>query len=98
MKILRRNILMDFASKHPDCRKWIAQWLADASSSIWKTSQDIKARYQSASFLPANIVIFNVRGNSYRMEVQVAYKVGVVTIKWIGTHDAYMKRIPGHGT
>ena len=93
MRVLGREKLAEFCDKHADCRKWIANWLADASASRWKTSHDIKARYSSASFLSKNIVIFNVRGNEYRMEVQVAYNVGVVTVKWLGTHDQYTKRM-----
>jgi mRNA interferase HigB len=93
MKVLGREKLAEFCEKHADCRKWIANWLADASDSRWATSHDIKSRYPSASFLATNIVIFNVRGNEYRMEVQVAYNVGVVTVKWVGTHDQYMKRM-----
>ena len=93
MKVTGRELLADFCSKHQDCRKWVANWLADATASHWSTSHDIEARYPSASFLATNIVIFNVRGNSYRMETQVAYNVGVIIIKWIGTHDQYTKRM-----
>jgi mRNA interferase HigB len=45
-----------------------------------------------ASFLLGNIVVFNVRGNNYRMEVQVAYKVSVITVLWIGSHAEYDER------
>lgn len=93
MKVLGRERLIEFGDKHADCRKWVANWLADVSASRWNTSHDIKARYASASFLAGNIVIFNVRGNEYRMEVKVAYNVGAVTVKWIGTHDQYTKRM-----
>ena len=86
-------MLADFCAKHADCRKWIANWIADANGSRRETSHEIKTCYPSASFLAANIVIFNVRGNEYRMETQVAYNAGVITIKWIGTHDQYMKRM-----
>ncbi|MES2149815.1 MAG: type II toxin-antitoxin system HigB family toxin [Pseudomonadota bacterium] len=93
MKVLGRGVLAEFCDKHADCRKWVANWIADASASRWETSHDIKARYPSASFLATNIVIFNVRGNEYRMETQVAYNAGVIAIKWVGTHDQYMKRM-----
>jgi mRNA interferase HigB len=93
MRVVGLGVLSDFCDKHSDCRKWISNWIADARDSRWETSHDIKNRYPSASFLAANIVIFNVRGNEYRMEIQVAYNAGVVSIKWIGTHDQYMKRM-----
>jgi mRNA interferase HigB len=58
----------------------------------WRRPQDIKNRYVTASFLLGNVVVFNVRGNNYRMEVQVAYKVGVITVRWIGSHAEYDER------
>ena len=92
MRVVGTDILDAFCQAHPDCRKWIALWLDDARAATWRSSHDIKARYASASFLASNFVIFNVRGNVYRLEVQVAYGVGMVGVKWIGTHADYSKR------
>jgi mRNA interferase HigB len=47
----------------------------------------------AASFLPDNLVIFNVKGNHYRLEVQIAYRTGIVVVQWIGTHADYTKRM-----
>ena len=74
---------------HTDTREWITAWVAEVEAATWKTPQDIKNRYSSASFLPNRIVIFNVKGNSYRLAVQVAFNVGVVMVKKIGTHAEY---------
>lgn len=89
MKLVGRNRLKTFTNKHPDTTSWIANWLAEVKHAKWEKPQEIKDRYRSASFLPNNIVIFNVKGNSYRMEVQIAYKSGTVTVKRIGTHSEY---------
>ena len=91
MRIGGRPVLDQFCATHADCRKWIGNWIADAESSRWRTPQDIKNRYSSASFTGKN-VIFNVRGNDYRLVTVVAYRVGVVTIEWIGTHAEYTKK------
>lgn len=92
MRIIGLGVLSAFCDEHADCRKWISNWIRDVQQSEWKTTHDIKARYPSASFLANNVVIFNVRGNEYRLETQVAFGVGVVAIKWIGTHSEYDKR------
>jgi mRNA interferase HigB len=92
MKVVGRNRLQSFCDKHADARKWLENWLSEAEASSWATSNDIKMRYASASFLANNTVIFNVKGNDYRMEVTVAYNTGVVSIRWIGSHAAYDKR------
>jgi mRNA interferase HigB len=93
MRVVGLDKLESFCVKHADCRKWISNWIKDAQNGRWINSHHIKDRYPTASFLASNIVIFNVRGNEYRLETQVAYNVGVIAIKWIGTHDQYMKRM-----
>lgn len=89
MRIVGLGVLDSFCVKHADCRKWVANWISDAKRSHWKTTHDIKNRYPSASFLENRIVIFNVRGNEYRLVVQVTFNIGVVAIKWAGTHSQY---------
>lgn len=78
--------------KHSETRNWIHNWIADVEKMEWKTPVDIKRFYSSASVLSENRVIFNVKGNKYRMETQVAFHVKVVAIKWIGIHQEYTKR------
>ncbi len=89
MRLLGRERLDTFAGKHADARSWIENWVADVEAADWKRSQDIKKRYSSASFLAGNVVIFNVRGHRYRLEVQVAFKTAIVVVKRIGTHAEY---------
>ena len=91
MRLIGREILNLFCREHSDCRKWLAAWVSDTETAQWKSPQDIKLRYVTASFLAENKVIFNVRGNDYRMVTQLAYRVGVVQVKWIGTHAEYDK-------
>lgn len=94
MRITGRDKLDEFVSSHADARHWIENWIADTEAVRWHTSMDIKKRYASASFLPRNnVVIFNVKGSSYRMEVQVAYATGIVVVRWLGTHAEYTKRM-----
>ena len=64
-------------------------WFEDASYAEWKTSQDIKRRYASASFVASNRVVFNIKGNDYRLVVAVAYRFAALYIKFVGTHTQY---------
>ena len=91
MKLLGRERLEVFTEKYPDARQWVAAWLAEVGTATWKSPQEIKERYGSASFLPGNIVVFNVKGNAYRLAVQVAYNTETVVVKRVGTHSEYMK-------
>ena len=92
MRIAGRDKLDEFAGAHADARSWIENWIADTETAQWFTPQSIKDSYSSASFLADRVVIFNVKGNHYRLEVQVAYNAGLVVVRWIGTHAEYKKR------
>jgi mRNA interferase HigB len=82
MRIAGRERLEQFCRKHADARTWIEHWLADVETAVWA----------SASFLPDGVVIFNVKGNAYRLEVAVAYRTATVSIRWAGTHREYDQR------
>lgn len=58
----------------------------------WRTPQDVKGMYATASFLAGNVVVFNVKGNRYRMVTLIAYHTGTIIVRWIGTHAEYDRR------
>lgn len=90
MRLHGVQLLQDFAGSHPSARTWIQAWTAEVEKANWPTPQDIKDRYRTVSFV-GKLVIFNVKGNDYRMATVVAYRMGIVVVKWIGTHDEYMQ-------
>jgi mRNA interferase HigB len=92
MKVIGRDRLELFCRRHADARRWIDNWLADVESAAWTSPYDIRQRYATASFLGGGLVIFNARGNAYRLEAGVAYRTGVVSVEWIGTHADYDER------
>lgn len=91
MKVYGQNELIKFTIKHADSGKAMLAWLDAAERSIWQTPQDIKHRYPSADFLSDNRVIFNIKGNHYRMLVKMNYRTRAVLVEWIGTHAEYDK-------
>jgi mRNA interferase HigB len=92
MRIVGRDRLDVFCLKHADARQWIEAWLHESESLSWATPQDVRNRFPSASFLLGNVVIFNVRGNNYRLEVHVDFRNGIATVLWVGTHREYDER------
>lgn len=69
----------------------LKSWFKEASAASWKTPEDVKRRYGSASFLAGNRVVFNIGGNKYRLIVQINYDFKIVYIRFVGTHAAYDK-------
>ncbi|NWF38969.1 type II toxin-antitoxin system HigB family toxin [Mariprofundus sp. NF] len=91
MRIVGREMLLKCGKKHADAKKALDAWFHEAEISNWKTTQDIKKRYRSADFLADNRVIFNIKGNHYRLVVKVRYQNGIVAVEWVGTHAEYDK-------
>lgn len=89
MKLLGLPKLDDFKKKHADVRGPLDAWRAEVENAQWDGPQSIKTRYRSASFLAGNRVIFNIKGNNYRLVVMVQYQNGIVAIQWVGTHAEY---------
>lgn len=92
MKLVGREVLGAFVAKHQEARDWIASWVAEVEGAAWMSPHDVKARYASVSIMGGNRAIFNVKGNSFRLEVVIAYKAGIVHAVWAGTHAEYSKR------
>ena len=66
-------------------------WYHDAKRTRWKIPADIKNVYRDASFVENNRVIFNIKGNQYRLVVAIQYQHGIIYIRFVGTHAEYDK-------
>ena len=86
MRIVSLQTLWTYSIKNPETEQALLAWYNEVLSEIWKQPADIKERYASASILKKRRVVFNIKGNKFRLIVAVAYKIGVVYIKFIGTH------------
>lgn len=93
MKIINRDKLVKCSKKHANVKLALDAWYAEVSSDkcCWKTTQDIKDRYPSADYLADNRVIFNIKGNHYRLVVKVRFQNGLVVVEWAGSHAEYDK-------
>jgi mRNA interferase HigB len=91
MRIIALKTLRHFWERHPDARQAIQAWYRDAKQACWTTPADIRHVYRTASFVGHNRVVFNIRGNQYRLVVAINYAHGIVYIRFIGSHQAYDK-------
>ena len=89
MKVVGVAILDEFSGNHGDVRTHIRAWLAEVEEADWNGPQDIKRRFPSASLIGNDRVVFNIKGNSYRLDVKMNYKNKVVLVKRCGTHAEY---------
>jgi mRNA interferase HigB len=91
MNVISKKRLLGYIKKHSDAKSQLLAWFGEAKRAQWNNPQHIKSRYPSASFLPKNDVVFNVKGNKYRLVVNIRYESQIVFIKWFGTHSEYDK-------
>lgn len=74
---------------HRALKSAVDAWFAETSKAHWTGTADVKARYATASIVSAERIVFNIKGNDYRLVVSVDFAKSVVWIKWIGTHKDY---------
>lgn len=89
MRIIALKTLRDFWTRHPQAEIPLRGWYTEVSHAEWKTPADIKAVYRNASFLPNNRVVFNIKGNDFRLVVAVRYTQGLMFVRFVGSHAEY---------
>ena len=89
MRIIALKALRLFWEGHPDAQQALQAWYHDARQATWRTPIDIKLVYRNVSFVGNNRVVFNIKGNQYRLVVAVQYEYGIVYIRLVGSHHSY---------
>ncbi len=89
MRVVAVSTLKAFWSHHPDAEQPLKAWYEEASNASWNQPADIKNQYRSTSVLKNRRVVFNIKGNDYRLVVAIAYKLQIVHVKFVGTHKEY---------
>lgn len=89
MRVIAISTLRQFWESHPDAEHPVKAWLDEVRQAQWKQPSDIKAQYRNASILKNRRVVFNIKGNDYRIVAAIAYRLGIVYVKFIGTHAVY---------
>jgi mRNA interferase HigB len=89
MRIIAKKTLRDFWEKYPDSQESLENWYYEATKSDWSTPQQVKDKFRNASIIADNRVVFNIKGNDYRLIVRINYPHRLIYIKFIGTHKQY---------
>jgi mRNA interferase HigB len=64
-------------------------WLYEAMQADWASPADVKAQYRNASIVNSKRVVFNIKGNEFRLVVDIEYRLRLVFVIWFGTHRDY---------
>ena len=95
MRIIARRTLRDFVESrkgrkdHAALKAAIDAWFDEVKKAKWRNTANVKELYATASVVSAERIVFNLKGNDYRLVVAVDFEKAIVWIKWIGTHADY---------
>ena len=89
MRVIAVGHLRAFWNKHPQAEQALRAWAKSASAATWTKPSDITSEFTTATVLKSRRIVFNIKGNDYRLVVAVAYRFGAVYVKFIGTHRQY---------
>ena len=93
MRVIAISTLKEFWEQplHRDAEQALKAWFEEASHAQWQQPSDIKEQYRNASILKNRRVVFNIKGNDYRLVVLVRYGQGLMFIRFVGSHNQYNK-------
>ena len=94
-RMIARRTLREFVDSlagrrdQPAVKAALDAWFDEVKKAQWTHTADVKRSYARASIVTAERIVFNVKGDAYRLVVAVDFEKGIVWIKWIGTHQDY---------
>lgn len=91
MRIIAKSTIREFWMANPTAEYPLLDWYDTVKKAEWSSPNDIKKTYGNASIVANNRVVFNIKGNDYRLVTQIDYKFRLVFIIWVGTHKEYDK-------
>ncbi len=91
MRIIAKRTLREFWEKYNQAEVLLKTWYKMVERSQWKNSNDVKKQFGNASIVGNNRIVFNIKGNDFRLVVYIVFQTQKVFIRFIGTHEAYDK-------
>ena len=91
MRVIAIKTLKEHWTKYPQAEQALLAWYEEAETAQWNNPNELKQQYRNASILTDKRVIFNIHGNTYRLIVDIEYRLKIVFVVWFGTHKEYDK-------
>nr|WP_246849007.1 type II toxin-antitoxin system HigB family toxin [Aquimarina sp. U1-2] len=91
VRIIAKRTLRDFWIKHADSEQQLKSWYRETEKANWKNINELKSEYPNASILKNNRIVFNIKGNNYRLIVKFNFDYEICWIRFMGTHAEYDK-------
>ncbi|SEN61703.1 mRNA interferase HigB [bacterium A37T11] len=91
MRIIAVKTLRNYLEEFPKAEQALLSWYEEVEYANWNHPNELKAQYRNASVLTNKRTVFNIHGNTYRLLVDIEFRLKIVFIVWFGTHEQYDK-------
>lgn len=91
MRVIAVKTLKEYSVEFHQAEQVLFSWYDEVTSADWSNAADLKTQYRNASILNSKRVVFNIHGNTYRLIVDIEYRLKIVFVVWFGTHKQYDK-------
>jgi mRNA interferase HigB len=91
VRVIAVKTLKNYIKEYPQAKQSVLSWYEEAEKAVWNSPNELKSQYHNASILSEKRVVFNIHGNSFRLIVDIEYRLKIVFIVWFGTHTQYDK-------
>jgi len=91
MHVIKRKTLTDFTKDHIDAEDPMQTWFLILKKGVFPDPAAVTLKFGTADILPGNRVVFNIKGNRYRIVAKINYQTQTVFIRFVGTHAEYDK-------
>ena len=91
MRVIAKKTLKEYFEKNASAKQPLLIWFKEISSGNWKNHNEMKESFSSLSIIPDERIVFNIKGNKYRIVAKVNYEFQIIWIRFVGTHAEYDK-------
>lgn len=91
MRVVKKKTIVEYFATHPDAKVALEDWYEKAANAQWKNFADLRRTFGSADNVGGKRIVFNIKGNDYRLVAIVLYRIGMIYVRFIGTHSEYSR-------
>jgi len=91
VRIISKRKLIECWEKHPECKRPLTNWYNVSKKVSWENINQVKDTFPYVSILSNSRIVFNIKGNDFRLIIEARFKMELLYICWVGTHAEYNK-------
>lgn len=91
MRVIAKKTIVSFYMVHPDAKTALEEWHEKTEKARWENYAALKNSFGTADHVGNNRIVFDIRGNRYRLVALVLFRIKMVYIRFVGTHEEYSR-------